>query len=300
MQYILDDCDATAIVRARSAWRGAGRGAGRLRRSARAARRRLDVNLGELVGFGSYETAVGPHLIPRRSSTTSARAHEMLFITSGHHGEAEGGAARSCPSTLAGRSLEGTPVQIASRMGLSGAGPGAVYLSPAPLYHSRALVYCTSMLRLGGETVVVMEPVRRPGVPPAHRGAIGWHDAQFVPTMFTRLLALPPDERAKYDLSSLKYVLHRPRHALSRRSGRCSNGGVPIVHEYYGGTEDVGSTWITAQEWIEHPGSVGRPMEPAHIVGPDGTEVRLAMRGSSTSKADADSSTTTILTLSSR
>ena len=45
----------------------------------------------------------------------------------------------------------------------------------------------------------------------------------------------------------------------------------PIIHEYYAGTEDIGSTWITAQEWMAHPGSVGRPCRaPAHIVGPDG------------------------------
>ena len=47
----------------------------------------------------------------------------------------------------------------------------------------------------------------------------------------------------------------------------------PIIDEYYAGTEDIGSTWITAAEWLAHPGSVGRPLSPAHVVGPDGEEL---------------------------
>jgi len=47
----------------------------------------------------------------------------------------------------------------------------------------------------------------------------------------------------------------------------------PIIQEYYSGTEDIGSTWITAEEWLAHPGSVGRPVEECHIVGDDGDEL---------------------------
>jgi fatty-acyl-CoA synthase len=47
----------------------------------------------------------------------------------------------------------------------------------------------------------------------------------------------------------------------------------PIIFEYYSGTEDIGSTFITPQEWLEHPGSVGRPMQECHIVGDDGAEL---------------------------
>ena len=97
------------------------------------------------------------------------------------------------------------PVLIASRMALSGAGPGAVYLSPAPLYHSAPLVYSMSMTRLGA-TVVVME----------HFDAVRCLEliaeqhvthAQFVPTMFTRMLALPTDVRERYDVKGLRLSL---------------------------------------------------------------------------------------------
>jgi acyl-CoA synthetase (AMP-forming)/AMP-acid ligase II len=46
----------------------------------------------------------------------------------------------------------------------------------------------------------------------------------------------------------------------------------PIIMEYYSGTEDIGSTVISAQEWLAHPGSVGRPLDECHIVSDDGEE----------------------------
>jgi fatty-acyl-CoA synthase len=53
----------------------------------------------------------------------------------------------------------------------------------------------------------------------------------------------------------------------------------PIIHEYYSGTEDIGSTYISPQEWLAHPGSVGRPMNECHIVGEDGAERHTGQPG---------------------
>ena len=53
----------------------------------------------------------------------------------------------------------------------------------------------------------------------------------------------------------------------------------PIIDEYYSGTEDLGATFISAQEWLDHPGSVGRPIERCHIVGPDGAELPAGESG---------------------
>jgi acyl-CoA synthetase (AMP-forming)/AMP-acid ligase II len=97
--------------------------------------------------------------------------------------------------------------------------------------------------------------------------------------MFTRLLALPVEERTKYDISSLEYVVHAAAPCPVETKRQMLDWWGLIIHEYYAGTEDVGSTWILPQEWIEHPGSVGRPMEPAHIVGPDGTELPVGEEG---------------------
>jgi acyl-CoA synthetase (AMP-forming)/AMP-acid ligase II len=134
-----------------------------------------------------------------------------------------------------------------------------------------------SMLRLGA-TVVIMESFDAA----ACLGLIERHrvtHAQFVPTMFVRMLKLPPDERSRYDLSSLRYAVHAAAPCPVDVKRQMLEWWGPIIHEYYAGTEDIGSTWITAQEWLAHPGSVGRPVNPAHIVGPDGDELGPGQEG---------------------
>ena len=76
--------------------------------------------------------------------------------------------------------------------------------------------------------------------------------------MFHRLLALAPEIRARYDLSSLRYVLHgaAPTPVHVKRAMLDWLG--PIIFEYYAGTEGGGCA-ITPEEWLERPGSVGKP-----------------------------------------
>jgi long-chain acyl-CoA synthetase len=167
-----------------------------------------------------------------------------------------------------------------------------VYLSPAPLYHSAPLVYCMSMLRLGA-TVVVMEHfdarqclelIERHGV--TH--------AQFVPTMFVRMLHLPDSVREGYDISSLRSVVHAAAPCPVAVKRQMLEWWGPIIDEYYAGTEDIGSTWITASEWLAHPGSVGRPLEiRPRRWGPTARSWGRVRRGSSTSRVAGPSSTTT-------
>src|SRR5690606_11427442 len=96
--------------------------------------------------------------------------------------------------------------------------------------------------------------------------------AQFVATMFVRFLRLPAEARAAVDLRELKYVLHTggPCPVEIKRSLIEWLG--PVVWEYYAGSEDIGGTIIDSLDWLEHPGSVGRPLPGTvmHICGPDG------------------------------
>ena len=148
------------------------------------------------------------------------------------------------------------PVQVAEGIGMFGVGEGSVYLSPAPLYHAAPLVYSMSMQRLGA-TVVVMEsfdPRQCLELIERHRVT----QAQFVPTMFVRMLRLPEEERERYDVSSLQVVVHAAAPCPVPVKRQMIDWWGPIIHEYYSGTEDIGSTLITAQEWLAHPG-FGRP-----------------------------------------
>ena len=259
VQYVLDDCGASALVTSqRLAGLVAELDLSRIRT-------RLSAG-GELSGFEHYEEVLAgqsPGLL-----ADEREGREMLY-SSGTTGRPKG-VRKPLPGTAFG-DPSAAPVQVARGMSALGFGPAAVYLSPAPLYHSAPLVYSMSMHRLGA-TVVVMEqfdPRHCLELIERHRVT----HAQFVPTMFIRMLRLPAGERERYDISSLTLALHAAAPCPVTVKRRMLDWWGPIIHEYYAGTEDIGNTYITAQEWLAHPGSVGRPMAECHIVGEDGQEL---------------------------
>jgi acyl-CoA synthetase (AMP-forming)/AMP-acid ligase II len=261
VQYVLDDCGAVAVV-ASEAMADVVAGLDLSRIPVRVA------GAGILPGFEPYDallaaTEPGPLEDDREG-------REMLY-SSGTTGRPKG-VRKQLPGTPLG-DPSATPVLLARAVAGQGRGvrPGSVYLCPAPLYHSAPLVYSMSMQRLGA-TVVVMErfdPRSCLELIERHRVT----HAQFVPTMFVRMLRLAPDERLGYDLSSLQFVVHAAAPCPVPVKRQMLEWWGPIIHEYYSGTEDIGSTFITPQEWLAHPGSVGRPLEECHIVGPDGEEL---------------------------
>jgi long-chain acyl-CoA synthetase len=79
-----------------------------------------------------------------------------------------------------------------------------------------------------------------------------------VPTMFVRLLKLPVEVRRKYDLSSLKFVVHAAAPCPPDVKREIIAWWGPIINEYYGATETGAVVFCTAQEGRQHPGTVGR------------------------------------------
>ncbi len=152
------------------------------------------------------------------------------------------------------------------------------YLSPAPQYHAAPLNWCIAVQRCGG-TVVVMrkfDPQRVLQLIEHHRIT----HAQFVPTMFVRLLKLPDEQRSAHDLSSLRIAVHAAapcppevKHAMLRWWG-------PLIHEYYGGSESNGVTALGPEDWLRHPGSVGRAvLGQVHICDEDDNELAPGQTG---------------------
>ena len=139
---------------------------------------------------------------------------------------------------------------------LYGMNADSIYLSPAPLYHAAPLGWSMAVLTLGG-TVVLMQrfdPERALEFVEKYHINI----AQWVPTHFVRMLKLPQQTRAKYDVSSLKAVFHAAAPCPVPVKQQMIDWWGPIVHEYYAGTEGNGFTAINSQEWLTHRGSVGK------------------------------------------
>jgi long-chain acyl-CoA synthetase len=148
----------------------------------------------------------------------------------------------------------------------------AVYLSPAPLYHTAPSVWSMSA-QAGGITTVVMEKFDAEGTLDAIERHRITH-AQFVPVMFVRMLKLPEKIRDSYDLSSLKRVMHAAAPCPVQIKKQMIDWWGPIVDEYYASSEAHGSTLISAEDWLAHPGSVGKPMMGGvHILDENGTEL---------------------------
>ena len=148
----------------------------------------------------------------------------------------------------------------------------SVYLSPSPLYHAAPAGYTTGAHRLGATTVVMerFDPIETLRLIERHRVT----HVQFVPTHMVRLLKLPEEERSRFDLSSLEYVIHAAAPCPPEVKRAFIEWVGPKVHEYYSGSEGVGFCIIGPEEWLEHPGSVGKSLlGPVHICDPEGREL---------------------------
>ena len=86
-----------------------------------------------------------------------------------------------------------------------------------------------------------------------------------VPIMFNRLLKLPATVRAQYDTSSLRFVAHAAAPVSPPIKRAMIHWWGPVINEYYGSTEMGNVTFCTAEEWLAHPGTVGRPMPGAVV-----------------------------------
>jgi acyl-CoA synthetase (AMP-forming)/AMP-acid ligase II len=221
-------------------------------------------------GFESYEAA-------RDAQPTTPIADECegnwMFYSSGTTGRPKG----IVPPSVGGPI--GAPTTFTMLVqGLFGGGESTTYLSPAPLYHAAPSGWALAVHRLGGAVVTTkrFDPVEFLEAIEQHRVTL----AQVVPTHMVRLLKLPEAERTRFDLSSLEILVHAAAPCPPDVKRAMIEWLGPVVHEYYSGSEGVGFTAIGPDEWLAHPGSVGRSLMGAvHIVDDDGNEVPARTEG---------------------
>ena len=241
--YIIDNCEAKAFL-ADSAFAQAAAGAHRAAPDAAAA---LSIG-GPVPGFEDFEDALGAE--PADDIEDPVLGRSMLY-TSGTTGRPKGVYRKQEPTRRQGYT------NIVNRIGYRPGGD--VHLCSGPLYHAAPLAFSLVMPLGLGVGVVLMERFDAARALELIGGYRVTH-THMVPIMFHRMLALPEEERARFDLSSLRMVLHGAapcpvpvKQALIEWLG-------PVVYEYYAATEGWGS-FVTSEEWLEKPGTVGKPEE---------------------------------------
>jgi long-chain acyl-CoA synthetase len=219
---------------------------------------------GAIAGFQAYQTLRDTQ--PTTPVADEAEGVEFLY-SSGTTGRP-----KAIASELPLDPIGTSPAIVPLFQQLYGFDKNTVYLSPAPLYHSAPLRFTMAVHRLGGTAVVMerFEPEWFLELIERHRIT----HVQMVPTMFVRLLRLPEVERRHYDLSSLKVVIHAAAPCPREVKQQMLEWLGPIVYEYYSSTEIYMFTAIDPNDWLAHPGSVGRSLlGTPHILDDDGREV---------------------------
>ena len=264
--YIIEDCEATALITSSDmaeVVEQLGPYSGRLRL-------RLSAG-GGVDGYRDLDEALEHTPGQPRADE---REGQLMLYSSGTTGRPKG-ILPPLPRSPFGQAKGGiAPVA----KGLYGMDDTSVYLSPAPMYHAAPLGWTIAAHRLGS-TVVLMERFDAAAALDAIEHYRVTH-AQFVPTHFVRMLRLPEEVRTGADLSSLRKVIHAAAPCPVPVKQQMIDWIGPIVDEYYGGSEGFGYCNIGADEWLAHPGSVGRSMLGAvHIVGADGSELGPGQTG---------------------
>ena len=139
---------------------------------------------------------------------------------------------------------------------------GNVHICGSPLYHTAVLVFSSSSLHMGHPVVLMdkwqpeemLRLIERYKVTHSH----------MVPTQFHRLLGLPEDVRAQYDVSSLRAMVHAAAPCPVETKKQMLDWWGDTIYEYYAATEG-GGTLVKPQEWRKYPGTVGRPWPSADI-----------------------------------
>jgi long-chain acyl-CoA synthetase len=228
--------------------------------------------VGDVAGFRSFA-----ELVDGQPDTPADErpAGSYMFYTSGTTGRPKG-VRRALP-----------PIDADTMAGMSGGFFGMfgitphddnVHITQAPLYHTAVNNFTTQSLHLG-HTVTLMDRWTPEAALERYERSKVTH-SHMVPTMFHRLLALPDDVKARYDLSSLRCMIHAAAPCPVETKQKMLAWWGPVIWEYYAATEG-GGTIVSPQEWLEHPGTVGRnwPGADVRVFDADGNECPTGTSG---------------------
>src|SRR5437763_7655622 len=214
--------------------------------------------------FAGWDQVVAAH--PAAPLPDETEGADMVY-SSGTTGRPKG-----IRRPLSGERLGTPPRRLAAMVDLYGFGPDTVYLSPAPLYHAGPLRFAMTAQRLGA-TVVVMDRFNAEAALDALERHRVTHSF-WVPTMFVRLLQLPPAIRDGRRLPGHRVALHGGAPCPVEVKRQMMDWWGPVLHEFYGGSEGAAFVTCGPGEWLARPGTVGRSLRGRiHVLADDGAEL---------------------------
>jgi long-chain acyl-CoA synthetase len=219
--------------------------------------------VGAVPGFRDFDAwlAEQPSSVPADRTAGAA-----MHYTSGTTGRPKG----------VKRSLSGLEADLAAELftaffGLFGIQPrdNNVHLCTSPNYHTAVTTFAGNALN-SGHAVVFMDKWD-PEQTLAKIERYRCTHTHMVPTQFNRMLQLPDDVKARYDVSSMRWAIHAAAPCPVEVKGRMLDWWGPVIWEYYGATEGGGTT-ATPEDWLKYPGTVGSvwPISELKIIDDDG------------------------------
>jgi long-chain acyl-CoA synthetase len=245
----------------------------------------LDVPGVRLLGIGFPPAAIESweeHLRDASEDAPRGRApgREMLY-SSGTTGRPKG--VRKPPFEGRFDAIDNRNAGLAKTHALDAS---SVYLSTSPLYHSAPNRYLSAAIHFGATSIIMDRFDAERSLEAIER--YGCTHALWVPTMFHRLLRLAPEVRERYRTASMTHAIHGAAPCPVQVKQAMIDWWGPVLHEYYSGTEGIGATAITSEEWLAHKGSVGRAADGVlHILNDEGDEVPVGETGHVYFESDA-------------